>query len=79
LTVSFTPPAHRGGLKIINYRTMCTSANGGKSGSKRGPTSPITVNRLTPSKTYTCTVRARNIAGYGPDSAPSGKVTPLAP
>jgi large repetitive protein len=76
--VSFTAPASNGGAKINNYRLRCTSSNGGAFRSLTGTKSPIQVTGLTAGKSYTCTVAARNIVGYGTPSAPSDPFVPLA-
>src|SRR3954462_12033823 len=77
VTVSFAKPADNGGSRILNYRVVCTSSNGGRRGANEGLRSPIKVSGLN-LKTYTCTVAARNKAGLGPASAPSDPFTPKA-
>jgi len=42
-------------------------------------TSPITVTGLTDGVSYIFTVAAGNVLGYGPESAASNSVTPVAP
>ena len=74
--VSFDKPADNGGAKIVNYRMVCTSSDGGRKGANSGPKSPIKVSGLTAGKTYTCTVADKNKAGRGPASAPSDAFTP---
>src|SRR4051794_1431588 len=74
--VAFDKPASNGGAKIVNYRAVCTSSDGGKKHANEGPRSPIRVGGLTPGKTYTCTVSAKNKVGRGPASAPSDPFTP---
>jgi hypothetical protein len=76
--VAFTAPANDGGAKITNYRVRCTSSNGGAGSEHSGPNSPIFVAGLTPAKTYTCTVSAKNRVGAGLASAASGEFVPLA-
>ncbi|MDP9335960.1 MAG: fibronectin type III domain-containing protein, partial [Actinomycetota bacterium] len=81
LTVSFTPGANNGAT-ITSYIATCTSSNSGASGSNTGTASPITVNGLTTTKTYTCTVTATNARGTGLASGPSLQVivgSPAAP
>ena len=70
LTVSFKRAASNGSA-ITGYTARCTSANGGRTRSKAGTASPLTVTHLTTAKRYTCTVRATNSRGRGPWSAPS--------
>jgi extracellular elastinolytic metalloproteinase len=74
--VTFDKPADNGGAKIVNYRVVCTSSNGGRKGANEGPRSPIKVSGLTTGKTYTCTVSAKNKVGRGPASAPSDSFVP---
>jgi hypothetical protein len=74
--VSFVKPADNGGAKIVNYRVVCTSSNGGRKGANSGFKSPIKVSGLTAGKTYTCTVAAVNKVGRGTPSAPSDPFTP---
>lgn len=50
-SLASTPPA-------LTYAASCASANGGTPGIATGTSSPITVAGLTPSATYTCTVKA---------------------
>ena len=70
-TVAFNPPTDDGGLPITSYRATCTSTDGGVTRTASRATSPITVTALTPSATYTCTVRATNSLGIGDTSQPS--------
>ena len=74
--VSFTAPASNGGSKIVNYRVVCTSSDGGRKAANSGPKSPIKVSGLTAGKTYTCTVAAMNKVGRGPASSPSDPFSP---
>ena len=79
-TVVFTAPANTGGARIRDYVATCTSSDGGVTGvSHHGRGLSIRVRHLTAGKTYTCTVTAKNLAGTGPPSAPSGSVVPTAP
>ena len=76
-TVSFDKPASNGGSRILNYRVVCKSSNGGARQANSGLRSPIKVAGLN-LKTYTCTVAARNKVGLGPASAPSDPFVPKA-
>jgi hypothetical protein len=67
--VGFTPPADNGGAAITSYRVQCASTNGGTTRTADGPSSPITVARLTAGKAYHCRVKATNAAGQGSYSA----------
>lgn len=73
-TVTFTPPGDTGGGPITNYRA--TSSPGGITGT--AASSPITVTGLTNGQAYTFTVAAQNAGGFGPESAASNSVTPVA-
>jgi hypothetical protein len=70
--VSFAPPTSNGGAAITSY--TATSSPGGLS--KTGTSSPLVVAGLTPGTSYTFTVKATNVSGAGPASAPSAAVTP---
>jgi hypothetical protein len=72
--LTFTPPADNGGSKILSYRAKCKSSDGGNPASHEASKSPIQVSGLAGGKTYTCTVRARNRIGFGPESDPSNAV-----
>jgi hypothetical protein len=69
-SVAFTAPASDGGATIDNYRATCGSTTA------TGTTSPITVTGLTNGTSYTCTVAAHNINGYGVESSASNSFTP---
>jgi len=75
ITVSFTRPA--GDAHISQYKATCTSSDGGVTRSETEGHSSIRVSHVTPAKTYTCTVAARNRVGFGPASARSAAVIPL--
>ncbi len=75
--IAFKAPTSNGGSAITAYRAKCVSSNGGAPGKRSGAKSPIKVYGLSPAKSYTCTVSARNKIGAGPPSAPSTVVTPL--
>ena len=67
VTVAFQPPAADGGANITSYTV--TASPGGATATGTG--SPITVTGLTGTAPYTFTVRATNVIGSGPPSAPS--------
>jgi hypothetical protein len=73
-TVTFTAPGSQGGGPITGYRA--TSTPGGITAT--GAASPITVTGLTNGTAYTFTVAAQNAGGFGPESAASNSVTPVA-
>src|SRR4051812_12865175 len=51
VTVSFDKPADNGGTRILSYRVVCTSSDGGRKGANEGRRSPIKVSGLN-LKTY---------------------------
>ena len=72
--VSWTAPVDDGGSAITGYTV--TASPGGQTASVDGATTSAIVTGLTNGTSYTFTVRAANIAGTGPASAPSNAVTP---
>ncbi len=74
-SVAFAPPANNGGTNITGYVVSVTPADVVP---VIGASSPIVVSGLTNGQTYTFTVEAENVAGYGPASAASNAVTPAA-
>jgi hypothetical protein len=77
LSVAFAPPASNGGAGISDFKAICVSSDGGVTRTDDRHESPIVLHNLTASKTYTCTVDARNKVGFGPPSAPSAPVVVL--
>lgn len=75
LSVAFSPPASDGGTPVVFYRAACVSSNGGTSRSELGVSSPIPVTKVTGLATYTCSVRAVNLAGTGPASHASAALS----
>lgn len=75
ITVSWTAPSSDGGHRIVRYTV--TASPGGKTCTRgAGPLEcTITGLTLTCGVTYTFTVTATNVAGTGPASAPSGRLT----
>jgi large repetitive protein len=77
LTVTFTLGANNGST-ILSQTAACTSTNGGvtKSATHTGATAaPINVTGLTPTKTYVCSVTAKNLRGVGLPSPQSAATT----
>jgi hypothetical protein len=70
-TVTFTAPVYTGGLPILDY--TATSSPGGFTAT--GASSPLTVNGLAPSTSYTFTVTARNSIGLSAPSNVSNSMT----
>jgi large repetitive protein len=56
-------PSDGNGAPVILYTAICTSSDGGARRVKAAEIGPITVSGLTPGKSYTCKVRARNDRG----------------
>ena len=72
-------PDPRGSRKVVQFRGKCTSSDGGVSAVRRVNRRALIVGPLTAGKTYTCVVRDESKNGFGPYSAPSNAVVPLAP
>ena len=77
--VSFVAPADGGPVVSYVVRSQNTSDPAELSVSVTGTSSPLVVTGLTNGDEYTFTVVAVNSAGEGPESAPSGVVTPERP
>lgn len=83
--VTWTVPASNGGQPITSY-TVTVLVGGVPTGqtvtvpppSAQSNTDSVVVTGLTNGTTYTFTVHATNIAGPGPESAPSNAITPSA-
>ena len=80
VAVSFTPiadsPPDNGGSTITAYTATCSGGGPAKTfTSSVLPFGTVTVGKLKPGHTYTCTVAAVNAHGVGPSSAPSAPVT----
>jgi hypothetical protein len=67
--IAFTPPASDGGSAIIDYEVSCV-AFAQATRTVTGASSPLLVGSMTNNVAYTCTLRARNAAGFGPGPAP---------
>ncbi len=65
-TLTFIAPASNGGSSITAYTASCNPG----AVSATSATSPVTVNGLANSVTYSCTVTATNSVGTGSPSAP---------
>ena len=72
VSVAFTPPSNYGGSPITGYTV---TSSGGQT--VTGTSSPIIVTGLTNGTAYTFTVKATNVVGDSPASAPSSSVTPV--
>jgi subtilisin-like proprotein convertase family protein len=80
VTVSFTPiadsPPDNGGSSVTAYTATCSGGGPAKTAtSSTLPFGTVTVGKLKPGHTYTCTAAAVNVHGVGPSSAPSAPVT----
>ena len=76
ITATFSTPAFNGGSAVIEYRLTCTNTSTTVATNLVGYTSPITLSDLAAAKGHTCTVAARNAAGWGVESTPTATVTP---
>jgi uncharacterized repeat protein (TIGR02543 family) len=75
--VTWTPPTS--GAPIDSYEATCTATGNPtdvRIGTTDGSATSASVAGLTNGVEYTCTVRAHNVAGFGPSSDPSNPVTP---
>jgi hypothetical protein len=70
--LTFSPPAFTGGAAVTSYTGTC---NPGNHTAQSTNFVNVSVGGLTNGTTYTCTVRAGNSAGQGPESA-AVEVTP---
>ena len=78
VAVTWSGPAYAGASAIQWYRV--TASPGGKTCIAQGPATTCVVGTLTAGTPYTFAVQAMNSTGsWGPTSASSGPVTPLAP
>jgi type II secretory pathway pseudopilin PulG len=82
INVSFAAPADSGAISVLDtgssvqqYRATCIGAGAEYTAVASG--SPVTVTGLPNEVTYTCTVTARNVNGWGTESAPK-TATPMA-
>jgi hypothetical protein len=66
--MAFAPSTPRG-AKVMGYRARCARIGGGGTRYANGSRSPIVVTGLAKGRAYSCAVRARSKAGYGPWSA----------
>jgi hypothetical protein len=72
-SIAFAVPASNGGSPILDYTVTCIGPN---TASPVGTISPIIATGLMNGQNYSCTVKARNANGFGPDSLPTGNVMP---
>jgi len=73
LKISFVA-ARNNGAAVKTYTATCASSNGGKTKTKAGAKSPLTVTGLSTGHVYRCTVKATNSRGTGPQSNASAAV-----
>jgi large repetitive protein len=77
LSVTWTAPASTGGTQLSGYTLVATPASGpAVSATSTAPASSARISGLTNGTAYTVTVRAQNLAGFGPASDPSSAATP---
>ena len=75
VTVAFTLPVQpQGALPVNMSRVRCQSSDGGVTKRQKTRRFRVTIEHLTPGKTYRCSAAARNDRGYGPFSAVSDPV-----
>jgi hypothetical protein len=74
--VTWNPPASNGGSPVTGYTV--TASPGGMTASVGGTTTSTDIGGLTNGVSYTFTVKATNLVGTGPASAPSAPVVPKA-
>ncbi len=67
ISIAFTAPANNGGDPVNLYQASCI--DGMANGLGTSTMSPVNLVGLVNGNTYSCTVRARNSAGYGPFSS----------
>ena len=72
-TFSLAPPANDGGSAILTYTVTCTPGPFAVTSAA----SPINVTGLTNGTAYSCTAKATNSVGTGPESSPPASVTPM--
>jgi hypothetical protein len=74
--VTWSPPAGNGGSPVTGYTV--TASPGGMTASVGGTATSADVAGLTNGVSYTFTVKATNLVGTGPASAPSAPIAPRA-
>ena len=67
-SIAFTVPSSNGNSPILDYIVTSSPSNI----TQTGTTSPIVISGLTIGTSYTFTVKARNVTGYGAASSPTG-------
>jgi hypothetical protein len=79
VSVAFAAPATDGGAPVSRYWASCTNTLDATTRSRTGSASPIVVGTFATGASYTCVVRALNLAGAGPASLPSAVITTPVP
>ncbi|MCU1391669.1 MAG: putative thermolysin family peptidase [Ilumatobacteraceae bacterium] len=77
INVSWAAPSSNGGSPIISY-AVTPSTGGSALAAVTVAGTSASITGLTPSTTYTFTVKASNVAGSGPGSASASATTPAA-
>jgi titin len=81
ITVTYSAPTSNGGAPITRYDVICRASGEADhvASDSSAPFDPIAVSGLTKGVTYSCTARAYNLAGPGPESAAASARVPTPP